>query len=69
MKKLFWWSLDPKQKLRRFRNLIWLMFLAVILTYVKLEFMLASGISLFLIILSYIEYKHLKREADKFDKD
>lgn len=68
-KKLFWYSLNPKQRLRRFRNLRWLMFLAIILIYVKLEFKVALGISLVLIIISCLEYKHLKREAEKFDKE
>lgn len=45
------------------------MLIAIIVLYVKFEFVLAFVVSLFIIILSYLEYKHPKAEADTFIKN
>lgn len=68
MKKLFWFSLNPSQKLKRYKKSIWILILAIIILFIKLDFMIALGISALLIFFSYIEYKHLKSKTLNLDE-
>lgn len=67
-KNICWYSLNPKQKFKRYKNMLWLMFLAIIVVYIKLPFIIASFISLFFLVSSYYQYKSLKIKAARFDE-
>lgn len=62
-----WNSLNPQQKFKRFKNSLWLLVLAIIVVFVKLDFWLALGISVVLLFFAYLNYKKLKQKADYFD--
>lgn len=68
MKKIFWFSLNPTQKLKRYKKCIWILILAIIILFIKFDFMVALGISILLIFFSYMEYKHLKSKALNLDE-
>lgn len=54
-----WYALNPKEKLKRFKNSMWLLIVAIIVVFVKLDFTLALSISVILVLLAYLNYRHL----------
>lgn len=63
MKKLLWTSLNPTEKLHRFQHSLWLLGLAILVLFLKLEILQACLISGLLLLGAYDEYKRLKRKA------
>lgn len=68
MKKLFWFSLNPTEKLKRFKSNFILLIIAIILCFIKFELLLAIFISLMLLLIAYLEYMKLRKKAVEFEE-
>lgn len=68
MKKIFWTQLNPLERLDRYIHTLWLLVLAVMVLFLRVEFMMALFLSGVLIFTAYLEYKSIKKKALEFEK-
>lgn len=69
MKKIFWTSLNPTEKFKRFVHMLCFLLLAVLIVLLKLYFMDALLITGVMLACSYVEYKKLKKNALEFEEN
>ena len=68
MNKILWINLNPIEKFKRFKNTLWLQFIAIVILFLKLNFLIAGLITSILVIASFSEYKRLKAKSEIFRK-
>ncbi|WP_297377749.1 hypothetical protein [uncultured Helcococcus sp.] len=69
MRNVFWWKLNPIEKLNRYKWALIILPILVIVLFWKFRFVPAIILSFIFVELAYIKYELLKLKADLYKKE